>query len=355
MSGRREALFWLAGIALFSGFLLLTGDILLPFVAGMAIAYFLDPVADKLEAWGMSRIWATTVIMLSVFVMMIAGLLALVPLLQSQIETIAKVVPAYSAKIIEVLDEITDGAFTALVADGEVPREGIGAELARSTIQWGMSIAREAVNQGVALFNLMSLLVITPIVAFYLLLDWDRMMARIDSWLPREHRQTIVALGHEVDRRMAGFVRGTGVVCISLGSFYAISLTLLGLEFGFIVGAIAGAVSFVPFLGFIVGFILSGLLALVQFWPDYLMIGAVAAVFLTGQVIEGNFLTPKFVGRNVGLHPVFVIFALLAFGALFGFVGVLIAVPMAAAIGVLVRFSIERYLASGFYRGADGG
>lgn len=355
MNGRREALFWLAGIGLFSGFLALTGNILLPFVAGMAIAYFLDPVADKLETWGLSRIWATTVIMLSVFIMMLVGLLALVPLLQSQIETIAKVVPAYSAKIIEVFDEITDGAFSNLLSEGEVPKEGIGAELARSTIQWGMSIAREAVNQGVALFNLLSLLVITPIVSFYLLLDWDRMIARIDGWLPREHRQTITALALEVDRRMAGFVRGTGLVCISLGSFYAISLTALGLEFGFIVGAIAGAVSFVPFLGFIVGFVLSGLLALVQFWPDYIMIGAVAAVFLIGQMIEGNFLTPRFVGRNVGLHPVFVIFALLAFGSIFGFVGVLIAVPMAAAIGVLVRFSIERYLASGFYRGADEG
>ncbi|MGB1088839.1 MAG: AI-2E family transporter, partial [Alphaproteobacteria bacterium] len=240
-----------------------------------------------------------------------------------------------------------------LFSEGQVPKEGVGAELARSTIQWGMSLAREALNQGVALFNLLSLLVITPIVSFYLLLDWDRMIERIDGWLPREHRQTITALALEVDRRMAGFVRGTGLVCISLGSFYAIALTLLGLEFGFIVGAIAGAVSFVPFLGFIVGFVLSGLLALVQFWPDYMMIGAVAGVFIAGQVIEGNFLTPRFVGRNVGLHPVFVIFALLAFGSIFGFVGVLIAVPMAAAIGVLVRFSIERYLASGFYRGNE--
>lgn len=351
MNGRREAFFWLGGVALLIAFFAVLGDILLPFVAGMAIAYFLDPVADKLEAWGCSRVVATTLITLVMFVVFVAGFFAFIPLIEEQVTSIVEKAPGYYAKIVTLLDELTDGAFSDLVAGNEVTREGLGAELARSTIGWAGQFAREALNQGVALFSLLSLMFITPIVAFYLLLDWDRMIERIDSWLPLRHRETIVGLAREIDMLMAGFVRGTGTVCLTLGTFYAVALSLVGLEFGFIIGLFAGLISFVPYLGSIVGFTLSGLLALVQFWPDYVMIGLVAGVFLVGQLIEGNFLTPRFVGRSVALHPVFVIFALLSFGALFGFVGVLIAVPVTAAAGVLVRFSLGRYLESSLYTG----
>jgi predicted PurR-regulated permease PerM len=207
---------------------------------------------------------------------------------------------------------------------------------------------------GMAVINLLSLIFITPVVAFYLLRDWDDLVARVDTWLPRQHAPVIRQLMGEIDRVLAAFVRGTGSVCLVLGVFYAAALTIVGLDFGLVVGLGAGLISFVPFVGALVGLVVSGALALVQFWPNFLDISLVVGVFAVGQVVEGNFLTPKFVGDKVGLHPVWVIFALLAGGAVFGFVGVLLAVPAAAAVGILVRFAMKRYMESKLYLGPGG-
>ena len=204
-----------------------------------------------------------------------------------------------------------------------------------------------------AFANLISLLVITPVVAFYLLRDWDRLIARIDTWLPRDHAETIRERVREVDRTLAGFLRGQGTVCLILGLFYAIALSIAGLDFGLVVGLVAGLLSFIPYVGAIIGLVLSVGLALLQF-DDWLRVAIVAGIFFVGQAVEGNFLTPKLVGESVGLHPVWIIFGLLAGGALFGFVGVLLAVPAAAVIGVGVRFALDRYLQSPYYRGGGG-
>jgi predicted PurR-regulated permease PerM len=206
---------------------------------------------------------------------------------------------------------------------------------------------------GRALINVVSLIVVTPVVAFYLLYDWDRMLARIDALLPREHASTIEMLAREINAAIAGFIRGQGAVCLILGLFYAISLSLVGLNFGFLIGSVAGLISFIPFVGSIVGFVLSVGVAIVQFWPEWIWILVVAGIFAVGQFLEGNILQPRLVGSSIGVHPVWLIFALFAFGSLFGFVGVLLAVPVTAAIGVLVRFAVERYRNSGLYRGRD--
>ena len=202
-----------------------------------------------------------------------------------------------------------------------------------------------------SLINIVVLFVVVPVVAFYLLYDWDRMIAQIDELLPREHAPTIRQLAGDIDKTLASFIRGMGTVCLVLGTYYALALMFVGLQFGLVVGAIAGLITFIPYVGALVGGALAIGLALFQFWGDWVSIGLVAGVFVVGQVIEGNVLTPKLVGNSVGLHPVWLIFALSVFGALFGFVGMLVAVPVAAAIGVLARFAISPYKNSLLYRG----
>jgi predicted PurR-regulated permease PerM len=187
-----------------------------------------------------------------------------------------------------------------------------------------------------------------------MLLDWDRMVAKIDSWVPRDHVGTVRRLATDINRSTAGFVRGQGTVCLVLGIAYAVSLTLVGLNFGLLIGLFAGLIGFIPYVGSLVGLVLSVGVAVVQFWPEWQWIAVVIAIFFAGQMIEGNVLQPKLVGNRVGLHPVWLMFALFAFGYLFGFVGLLIAVPAAAAFAVLVRFALERYLASPVYRGSGG-
>jgi predicted PurR-regulated permease PerM len=213
------------------------------------------------------------------------------------------------------------------------------------------TIFQQIWNSGMALLDIAALFVVTPVVAFYLLLDWDRMVEKVDNWIPRDHVDTVRDLARQVDRAIAGFVRGQGSVCLILGLIYAVGLSIVGLNFGLLIGLFAGIISFIPYVGSMVGLVLALVVAIVQFWPDFVMIGAVIAVFAVGQFFEGNILQPRLVGSSVGLHPVWLMFALFAFGALFGFVGMLIAVPAAASVGVLVRFAISRYLDSDLYYG----
>ena len=197
----------------------------------------------------------------------------------------------------------------------------------------------------------MSLFIVTPFVAFYLLRDWDKMIARIDALLPRDHADEIRDLARQIDHKVAAFVRGQMLSGLILGVFYAAGLLLVGLNYGLLIGIASGIISFIPYAGFAVGFVISILVALVQFWPDWIWIAAVVAVFWAGQLLEGYVLQPRLLGSMVGLHPVWLLFGLFAFGLLFGFVGLLIAIPAAAALGVLLHHGIELYRASGVFRG----
>jgi predicted PurR-regulated permease PerM len=194
-------------------------------------------------------------------------------------------------------------------------------------------------------------MVVTPVVAFYLIYDWKRMIGALDTWIPRPHYDTVRALARDVDDAIAGFVRGQSGVCLILGSFYAMALTLVGLNFGFLIGLVSGLISFIPYVGSLTGLVIGATVAIAQFWPDYASILIVIAIFLLGQFLEGYVLAPKLVGESVGLHPVWLMFALFAFGYLFGFVGLLVAVPLAAAVGVLSRFALRQYLSSPLYTG----
>ena len=204
---------------------------------------------------------------------------------------------------------------------------------------------------GRAVFSLLSLLIITPVVAFYLLLDWDRVVVTVDRWIPLPHREAVHGLARDIDNAIAGFVRGQAVVCLCLAAFYSIGLTLTGLNSGFLIGLMTGLLSFIPFVGAASGFLVAAIVAVAQFWPEWTSIAMVAGVFIVGQGLEGYVLSPKLVGAKVGLHPVWMMFSLLAFAYLLGFIGLLIAVPLAATIGVLARFALRKYTESPIYTG----
>jgi predicted PurR-regulated permease PerM len=348
---RKQLIFWLGATIVLVAFLYVFRSILLPFLAGMAIAYFLDPVADRLERLGLSRLLAT-IIILGVFVILfVLALAVLVPVLVSQAGTFIERLPATITRLQELIAGIDLGYLERFVgAEGQGLRGSI-----ESVIQQGAGVLTGLLQSvwasGMALINLAGLLVVTPVVAFYLLLDWDRMVAKVDNWIPRDNLATVRGIFEDIDRAIAGFVRGQGTVCLILGLIYATALSVAGLNFGLLIGLFAGFVSFIPYVGSLSGLVLALIVAAVQFWPDWTMIAIIVAIFFGGQFFEGNILQPKLVGESVGLHPVWLMFALFAFGALFGFVGLLIAVPAAAVVGVLVRFALTRYLASPLYHG----
>ncbi|MDD9910001.1 MAG: AI-2E family transporter [Ahrensia sp.] len=351
---RRQVWFWLITLAFFVVFLYVFRSILLPFIAGMALAYLLDPVADRLERWGASRLWATVIILLGFIVLLTLVLIILVPILSNQLAGLIERMPGYFTTLQSKLADADSEWLQRIIGESELNiRENLNGLLQQGA-GWASSLLGSIWQSGKALLDVVSLFVITPIVAFYLLLDWDNMVERVDHLLPRDHKTTLRTIVGDIDAAIAGFVRGQGSVCLILGAFYAIGLTMLGLNFGLLIGMFAGLVSFIPFVGSIIGLVLSVGVALVQFWPDFWWVMAVAGVFAFGQFIEGNVLQPKLVGGSVGLHPVWLMFSLSAFGVLLGFTGLLIAVPVAAAIGVLVRFALATYQSSELYLGEQG-
>ena len=338
--------YWSLAAAVFVLALWYLGDVILPFVLGGAVAYFLDPVADRLEAMGASRAIATGIIaVLGVLIFVVMALLVIPTLIEQAIalfDTAPKLARELQAFLTEKFPSLMDAESTlrhSLTAVGEKVQER-GGQLLEAVLSSAYSI-----------INIALLFVIVPVVAVYLLYDWDHMIAQIDSLLPRDHAPVIRQLASEIDQTLAAFIRGMGTVCLILGTYYAVALMAVGLQFGLVVGFVAGGLTFIPYVGAILGGALAIGLGLFQFWGEWLHLGLVAGIFVLGQTIEGNFLTPRLVGSSVRLHPVWLIFALSVFGSLFGFVGMLVAVPVAAAIGVLMRFFAGRYRESRLYRG----
>ena len=337
--------------AIFVASLIWLREILLPFVAGACLAYFLDPVADRFEKAGVSRLIATLIIVLIFAILLFVFLMAAVPFLARELKDLANAIPEQMENFRTFINYYYKSWFGSEVAEIELGLEEAIRKLTESSSLKMSELLRHLWDGSMALVNTISLFVITPVVAFYLLLDWDRMIKKVDGWLPRDHADTLRGLASQVDNMLNGFVRGQLTVCLILASFYAIGLTLAGLNHGFLIGVIAGVLSFIPYVGSAIGLVLASGMAIGQFWPEWIPILIVLGVFVTGQLIEGNFLQPKIVGDRVNLHPIWLIFALFVFGYLMGFVGMLVAVPLAAAIGVLVRFALGRYLDSDFYKG----
>ncbi len=344
----QQIIYWSAGLVALIAFVWLLGGTLMPFLVGMGIAYFLDPLVDKLEALRLPRAVATAFISIGAVLIIVLALLTLLPELQRQIVNLITALPDYFAIAQTLLNE----NLPSLAKESPLLERGIAQITARLESS-GDDLIGVILSSAFGIIDILIFMVVTPVVAFYMLLDWDNMVAKIDSWLPRDHRADIRGLALEMDRVLAGFVRGQLSVCAILGGFYAVTLALVGLQFGLVVGLVAGLLSFIPYVGATIGGVLAIGLALFQFWGEPQWIIAVAAIFVIGQTAEGNILTPKLVGGSVGLHPVWLMFSLSAFGALAGFTGLLLAVPMAACIGVVSRFAIGRYLQGRLYQGAD--
>ncbi|MDP5336455.1 MAG: AI-2E family transporter [Paracoccaceae bacterium] len=345
---KHQIRYWGIATAAFLVILWFLGDVILPFVLGGAIAYFLDPIADRLERLGASRAVATTVITLSAVLVFVLMALLVVPLLVQQAVSLFETAP----KLFQDLQAFLTVKFPSIVDQESVLRQSL-ISVGETIRERGGELLNTVLTSVNSLVGIVLLFVIVPVVAFYLLYDWDNMVARVDDLLPRDHAPTIRMLAAEIDQTLASFIRGMGTVSLILGTYYAVALMLVGLQFGLIVGALAGLVTFIPYVGALVGGALAIGLALFQFWGDWVSIGLVAGIFVLGQVVEGNVLTPRLVGSSVGLHPVWLIFALSVFGSLFGFVGMLVAVPVAAVIGVVARFGIGGYKRSLLYRGID--
>lgn len=351
MTTRNIVLFWIGAALCFVLLVYAFSPILLPFVAGMALAYLLDPVADRLERLGLSRVWATAVILAVFLAVTVLIVVLLVPVIVGQLIAFAENVPGY----VDLLQQwMTNGGGRRLLRALHITHfdfQGSFGTLMSSGSTVLATLASSVWSGGQTLVSVGSLMVVTPVVAFYLLIDWDRMIGSIDDCLPRGHLETLHALARDMDATVARFVRGQVSSSVILGFFYGLSLSLAGLRFGLLIGLFAGLVSFIPYLGTISGGVLSIGLAFAQFWPDPTFIIVVVAIFVVGQFIEGYVLQPMLIGSSVGLHPVWLMFALFASGAWLGFLGLLIAVPVAACLAVLVRFTLAQYRDSVLYDG----
>ena len=349
MTFERQVIVWLVTAALVVTLLWLLSEILLPFVAGMALAFLLNPLTNRLERWGVRRAVAALLVVGVIVLAFVFLALLIVPVLVNQVSALILNIPNYVVRL------------QGLMLDTDLPwlRRFVGPDEANKTIGdlvaqgagWLATFMRSLWSGGRSLISVFSLIIVAPVVAFYLICDWPRMVATVENWIPIRHRDTVMSLAREIDAAIAGFVRGQTGVCLILGSFYAVSLSLVGLNFGLSIGVISGLITFIPYVGSMTGLILSVGVAVAQFWPDWQWIAVVLGIFVFGQFVEGYILAPKFVGENIGVHPVWLMFAMFAFGYLFGFVGLLVALPLAAAMGVLLRFALRHYFASTLFTG----
>lgn len=349
-NGRRQRLYLILGaVAGLALALHLFASILLPFVLGALIAYLLDPLADRLETVGVPRSLAAVLLVLAMLALIVAFFLLLYPLILAQFSILISLVPQYIRALSELIQE------SLLWLEERLGPEFVDQRLRQlalsqvnTMLAWLTGTIATVVGGGVQLFNVLMVVVVTPIVAFYLLRDWPRMVASIESWVPRRYVGTVREIAREIDRILSAWVRGQALVCLIFAVFYAVALTAAGLQLGLIVGLTAGLISFIPYVGTLTGFVIGVGMAMAQFtdWRDVLLI---AGIFVFGNIIEGYVIYPRLLGERVELHAVWILFALFAGGAVLGFIGVLLAVPIAAAIGVVARYWLKRYRASPLY------
>ena len=351
MTTTQRTFSWITAFAIFICAVILFESILLPFVVGFVVAYFLDPLCDRLEKVGCSRTVATSLVIAGLVLLITLFFALIVPILYKQLVEFSVRLPNLAASIEVKVRPLLD-SFIDLKANNQADLHGLVKESFSGSAKVIGNVGSKLVSGLGTLANAVTLLIVSPVVVFYLLRDWDTIVEKIDSWLPRSHQKTIREQCRLIDQILAGFLRGQLSVCLLLGVLYAVGLTVLGLPFGAIVGLATGFLSFIPYVGMLSGFAVAIILAIVHF-DNTIDIWLVVPVFLLGQVIEGNFLTPKLVGDRVNLHAVWILFALMAGGGLFGFVGILLAVPVAAVLGVMVRFALAQYLDSPLYGSAS--
>ncbi|WP_375450888.1 AI-2E family transporter [uncultured Devosia sp.] len=354
MTLRNQVLIWIGLLAALVLVLWVFRAILLPFIVGAALAYLLNPLVNQLQAWRINRPWATTIVLLSVIAIVLGIFTMFVPLIGQQVIGLIQRMPQYVGDLQALVARWSPQINEWLGPERAAQLQASINELARQALGFIATLPGELVNIGLTGAAVIGFTVLTPVVAFYLLLDWEGMVRGIEGLLPKDHKGEIDTILKDIDKSMAGVIRGQGGVLLIDAAFYATALSVIGLNFGLVVGLIAGLMSFIPFVGAVLGIGLSVGIAIVQFSGDLLMVGIVAGVFLFWQFIEGNILYPKLVGSSININPVWMMFALLALGAVFGFIGLLLAVPMAAIASVLVRYGVRKYKESALYLGSNG-
>lgn len=352
MMKNRQIWMWGGVTVVFLSILYLIQGVLMPFLTGILVAYAMNPAVRYFEKWGISRTFATCIMIFSFFLLIGLFLFIAIPFVQTELLTLASRVPQYGDRILATLQPFIDNASLYIKPEDTNRLRELASSYFVDVITWGIKLLVRILTSGLALANLLSLIVITPIVAFYFLRDWPKIIQAIDSWLPRPYEPTLRQLFTEMNNRIGGFAKGQSLVCLLVGTYYMIMLTLAHLDFSVVVGMVIGVIAFIPYVGALVGFMLSMGIAFSQF-SDWTSIGIIAGIFVVGQALEGYLFIPYFVGDRIGLHPVWVLFSLLVGGVLFGFIGILFALPVAAAMGVLVHYLLEIYLKSPYYLGSN--
>ena len=344
MKVARPSVIWIGTLTAIVLTVVLLREILLPFVAGIALAYLLAPVVDRIERIGVNRTVATLGIV-GVFVIGVGGVAVLIiPLLGTELVAFIEEVPSYIGRLQAFANNPSRPWLRKLVGEGLNEVELSAGQIASFAADWIPTFLRSLWSDSQAVISILSLMVVTPIVTIYLLIDWKNLIATIDRSIPAAERGHILALVGELDDTISGFLRGQGTICLILAIYYALALWLIGLNHGILIGIAAGLISFIPYLGSFAGLGVSLCVVILQFWPSWTLIPVVAGIFLAGQAIADYVLAPYLIASRVHLNPVWVMFAIAAFGYLFGFVGLLIAVPLAAAIGVVIRFTLREHL-----------
>lgn len=339
---------WLVLLVAFGALFWAAREVIAPFFAGFILAYLLDPAARRLENIGVPR-WLAAFVVLIVFITFLGGIiLASAPIIQAEvlqfIDNLPRLVKA-AEPLIQTGLRWTESARSM---------DDIVKNVSSQAISWLTGSLSAIIAGSLAFVNVISFVVVTPLVAFYLLRDWPTILRHIDSWWPRAHLPAMRGLLRDANGALAGFIRGQSLVCLSLAIFYAIGWSVVGLNYAVILGILAGVLGFVPFVGVLFAVGLSMLVALGQYGLDFNALMLVFGVFLVGQVLESSVLTPNLIGNRIGLHPVWVLFAVFAGGSVAGLAGVFLAVPVAAVLGVVVRFVLARYRNSSFYAGGSG-
>jgi predicted PurR-regulated permease PerM len=352
MTLRTQVLVWVGFTVAVIFAVWLFRPILLPFVVGIALAYILNPLVNLIQRIPfLGRGWSTFVTLLLVVAVIVGVFFLVTPLIVTQVVGLVRDVPGYVGDLQALIRRLAPQFTEWLGPERAAQLEASLTQFIGTGVEFIGNLTGQIVQSGLTVLNTLAFVILTPVVTFYLLLDWEGMIKGIDELLPREHRREIRQVLDQIDRSMAGVIRGQGSVILVLCVYYATALSLTGLNFGLVIGLITGLFSFIPFVGFLTGFTLSMGIALVQFSPNWWFVLIVFLVYMVGQFLEGNVLYPKLVGQSININPVWLMFALFAFAFLFGFVGLLLAVPLAAITATLTRYAIKRYKESALYHG----
>jgi predicted PurR-regulated permease PerM len=348
MTLQKQVWFWLSTFIVFIGFIWLLSDILLPFVLGAAIAYLLEPITKYLTDKGLAR-WLASLTILFIFFVLVATLFVLIsPVIYRETLKLADALPGYIEQLWLIIQPYTLWLQNQFGNGESFEFQDAIKEHAGKAIKVGVNVLESVVNGGQALTSLLTLFIFTPIVAFFMIKEWPTMLNWVDKQIPRHSQDKVHDLLRQIDSKISGFVRGQITVAFLLGAIYAIALFIAGLNFGFLIGLLAGFLSIIPLVGSTIGLLVSVTVAWLQS-AQLSYVGAIAAIFIVGQFVEGNFITPRLLGKSVGMHALWILFALMAGGTLFGLVGMLLAVPIAASFGVLIGFALEEYRKSPYY------